>query len=57
MVVSVLILEEGLSIKSFSNDKGLESLLKSGDKGVVIFRWVFLSVEGLSSGVVKNDIN
>lgn len=57
MVVSVLILEEALSIESLSDDQGLESLLESIDETHVGLARISLAIEGDGSGIVELDIN
>lgn len=57
MIVSILVLEETFGVKSFSDDKSHEFIFKTLNKIVIILSWISLTVEGDSSGIIKDYIN
>jgi len=56
MVVSILILEETLSIESFSVNQELKLFLNISHVFMVILIWLTLAIDWLSSGIIKRNI-
>lgn len=57
MVVSILVLEEALSIKSFSVNQRFELFLNMGNVLFISIIWLFLAIERLGSSIIERDIN
>ena len=56
MIMSIVILEEALCIKSLSNNKLSEALSELLYESIIIISCFLLSVEWNCSGIVKNHI-
>jgi len=57
VIVSILVLEETLGIKSFSVDQEFELILNVLSVLLIDGIWFVLSIERLSSSVIKGDID
>lgn len=57
VVVSILVLEEALCIKSLPVQQEHKLLLDLSDVALVVVVWLLLTIERLSSSVIKRNIN